>query len=81
MEKTNDENSIYKFHASRLNFVLPEDFTIKEANNPKVICLAQNKAGVLFQVACDGKLQINETFEERMNKVIEKTVDYMKQSK
>lgn len=70
----------YRLHAQELKFELPEGYAEKSQTNPQVVRFAQSNVGLLFQVAIDGAMLLGETFEERIKKVIDKTVDYMKKS-
>ncbi len=80
MENSNEKFLNYKLHAQELNWELPEGYVEKEQNNPQVVKVAQASVGILFQAANDGALLLGESFEDRIKKVIDKTVDYMKKS-
>lgn len=65
-------------HAEVLNIPLLNGFNVKENNNPQVILLAMHeKMPMLEQVIGDGSLVQGETFEDRIDKVINVTTDFM----
>ena len=80
MDNISEKVQKYRLHAQELKFELPEGYTEKPQTNPQVVRFAQSNVGLLFQVAIDGEMQLGETFENRIQRVVDKTVDYMKKS-
>ena len=70
-------NLNFKLHSENLEIPILNGFEIKEIDNHQIILLAQNKF-FIEQLISDGNLSQTETFEQRINFVNSKTIDFMK---
>lgn len=67
----------YKLHAEQLFVPLLKEFEVLKPNNPKTLLVAKHKA-FFEQFVTDGALG-NDTFEQRLELVVENVKKYMKQ--